>query len=277
MTLNSSFTGALCCARLCGPCWVVDDRYGLTVDASWTAVVVAIVVGVATLIPLYKPTPAARVQYIVKPAQTLVNIPAGVEASVSIGGVPVTNAFSLEVRIANSGRTSFTTGDWDSRLAIQLPSTTRILSARQIGASPAKLRVKIHQFDEHLEIDPYLMNPRDLVAIQLVCEGTLRTVAVHARILTLQSVKRRRIPYNPGMGPDGEVQSRIEVIPIFVLPIVSGLFLAYVGFQVQPATLFDHLVFASISFFAFCVLEPLFMRSRIMVSRLWRPVERIDP
>lgn len=248
-------------------------------NVEWFGVVVAVVIGFLTAVPAWvalRPLPKSRVQYLVTNVQQLVNVPAGVQIRVSIGEQVVTEAFSMEVRVVNTGQSSLPTDVWESPLIIELEPGATLLSVSQIGSTPSGLRVNLSAETSRVVIKPFLLNTGDLVSFLLVCEGrSLGTATAHARIRDVQSLKRRKAPYPPGNGLDGALDESNKFVYFVIFPVMSIAFVLLAALSdIHPIS--NRLSFVAVVVALCGVAYPLWLRAAVKTSQRWRALEHLS-
>lgn len=215
--------------------------------------------------------PPTRVEAVIVRYSRLLNIPDGMSVAVTIDGRPVRNASIVVMRITNTGKTPLPAASWESSLDIELSSGS-LISARQVAARPAGLRVDITALKNKARIQPLLLNAGDVFDVQLVCEDMLSFPAAHARITNVAGIKmRRHTVYNPGNGPDGALITSNKVFYFGIFPAFFVL-IAFLGvFAPAEPGVPSLAVSASITLL---VLYFGFLRLAVRRSQRWRPVER---
>jgi hypothetical protein len=75
------------------------------------------------------------------------------------------------VRLVNTGDTPIRTEDYESDLVITLQGVETIASAIWTGARPPDLRPEIRVDDNRVSITPTLVNPEDMLELQVLAAG----------------------------------------------------------------------------------------------------------
>jgi hypothetical protein len=245
-------------------------------DSGWAVFWATVALVAVTVLVGFRRTPKSRMQYLPTHLQRLVTVPLNTDVSVEVEGKKVKNAFSMEVRIVNTGRTALPASEWEGPLFIDVSEGTEIISVSQIGATPVGVRSAIRLENNRVIVPAFLMNPGDMLAVQLVCEGTEMGVIAHARINNVPSVKRRRPPYPPGNGPDGSMLGFNKAMSYFFIPLFMigfGVFISIGLANAHGTTVTGFVIFLICWWGLVLVVYPVFMWRALKTSRLWRPAE----
>lgn len=222
------------------------------------SVVAVITLAIAVVTFLRRP-PRKRLQYYLPPPHPFVpDVPAGVVARAAHP------SRTTNVRVANTGRVSLPTDDWDAPLEIRLPGSS-IISAVQTGARPVGLEVSVAVDGDRVRIEPFLFNSSDLVELTIVADRPSK-VRVTARITDIAKVGRRRYVYPPGTGVDGTFTRGDVIMSFVVFPVMFVLLGTLVFVNADAATqILTIWVFGGIS-----VVYASFLWRAVRRSRVWR-------
>ena len=229
-------------------------------------VVVAIVAAAGTWAGVLRRPPRRRVQYYIdRSMRFLPDIPAGDIVAACLGLQGKQDVAITVVRFANTGRVSLPPSEWDGPLEIRC-SGQRVLSARQSNASPSGLEVGLRVDGDRVLVDPFLLNSRDLVEIELTTEKSPE-VSVHARIKDVRRVARKRYVYPPGTGIDGALMTGDKIVYFVGFPAMLILFLV-LGLTQGTA---EAQLLSVIWVLALTIAIYGFLIWAITQSRTWRP------
>ncbi|ANF31939.1 hypothetical protein A0130_09860 [Leifsonia xyli] len=172
---------------------------------GWTSVIIAgIGLGLA-IWALPRQIPKARIQWVLWRASSLVALPEGSLIEVVVDGRPVRNAWLLTIRVSNTGRQSLATADWEAPIQLIFEGASEPVSAHVSAVNPRALSPAVMLDGSTVSVQPTLLNTGDMFELQVVGQGPMTVPTVTSRIRGVPDIKRRRIPYNPGTGPEGEI------------------------------------------------------------------------
>jgi hypothetical protein len=134
------------------------------------------------------------------------------ELEVVLDGETVDDPVIVSVRMVNTGDRAILSTDFHEPLAVQLLGSQRIVSATVTSSRPSDLRPQLSVDESRVVISPTLINPGDLIELQVIASGPVRDVAMQGRVADVVPVKRQGLPYPPGSGPEGEMVAFDKVI-----------------------------------------------------------------
>lgn len=239
----------------------------VAVIVTWLLAAAALVVPIAGEV---RRRPKARVQFVTSDALPVVSNPVDsrVSVAVTVAGRPVQEAFSVRVRIANTGKRSFPASDWASPIYIEFGNEAEVIVAELTGVTPVGARPSHRVTPHQVIIEPYLLNSGDLWEFTFICEGARVLPLVHGRLPDVK-IRRRKPPYPPGTGKDGRMEPPDKFIIFGFFPaLFLGLGL-WGGISAGSWAVF--LWFAAIIGALF-----LFERQAVTRSRQWRAEESIS-
>jgi len=128
------------------------------------------------------------------------------ELEVVLNGETVDDPVIVSVRMGNTGDRAILSSDFHEPLTVQLLGSQRIVSATVTSSRPSDLKPQLSVDDDEsrVVISPTLINPGDLIELQVIASGPVRDVALQGRVADVVPVKRQGLPYPPGSGPEGE-------------------------------------------------------------------------
>jgi hypothetical protein len=138
------------------------------------------------------------------------------------------------------------------------------------GKHPADLQPTISVDTDSFRIEPMLLNPGDMLQFNVVSEGLPGNIELTGRATDLKIVKRARLPFPPGSGPEGEMQGMDYFMMLVAIP---GLILAVVVLsELESHSSAAVRVIAIVSAVVITyVLYPLQLRRLARRRALWRP------
>ena len=108
------------------------------------------------------------------------------------------------MRIVNTGNKSILPSEIDAPMAIILAGG-RIVACAVTCAKPAGLNVTPTIEGNRIVLARTLINPEDLIELQILTSGRPTDITFQARISDLEPKRRYSLPYPPGSGGEGEM------------------------------------------------------------------------
>ena len=104
-------------------------------------------------------------------------------------GRPVQNVFLIIIKVLNDGNTPILASDFAQELTFSLGSNVQVLSAEPIHASPEDLKPTLHTTQSTVTVQPLLLNSKDEIDIQILCDGYQRNIKIESRIVGVREVR----------------------------------------------------------------------------------------
>lgn len=148
---------------------------------------------------------------------------------------------------------------------------TEIASAICSATRPRDLQPELEVDGNVVRIKPRLINPADMIELQVLSAGPATRVAMEGRVANLKVERLSHLPYPPGMGKEGEFIGRFDYSMIWIVPqvliLVLGAALA-LGTEGYTTTTRILILVATL-----IVSGAFYARTRYLVDRraLWRP------
>jgi hypothetical protein len=196
------------------------------------------------------------------------------ELEVVLDGETVDDPVIVSVRMVNTGDRAILSTDFHEPLAVQLLGSQRIVSATVTSSRPSDLRPQLSVDESRVVISPTLINPGDLIELQVIASGPVRDVAMQGRVADVVPVKRQGLPYPPGSGPEGEMVAFDKVIWWAVPPAVLLGMTALVAVPIattQPVSIVKLVSVIAVGLIVTFVIYPRRVRFLIRRRRIWRP------
>ncbi len=214
--------------------------------------------------------PRKRLEYVVPRWRNVWSVP-GVQAQliVSDGQRPLKNPSVAKLKIANTGNRAFPIDDWVRRLEI----STKGLDVRTVAIGETRPRhlnpvLDVDVNNKLVAVSPLLMNSGDMFELIFVIDSPERVLVPTVRIQDLSDMKRRRrLPYSPGINPDGSLarqDRRIYVIGSIMCP---ALICAPVALASTDRTQKALILLGIILIFG--LLDPLLIRWAVKRRTTW--------
>lgn len=124
---------------------------------------------------------------------------------------------------------------------------------------------------DRVRMKPALINPEDMLELQVVCNGRASQISLAGRVADLKVKQRKQLPYPPGSGEEGEMVAFDRFMwfvfaPAFVVAV--GVWLAFFRDEVtSTARLLTLLATAIIV----GLVYPMYVRHLVRRRRIWRP------
>lgn len=174
------------------------------------------------------------------------------------------------VRMVNTGDEAIRAADYESDLRITFEGVREIASAIWTGSRPTEVRPAVEVDGSAVRVKPTLINPEDMLELQVLSAGKAKKITVSGRVADLEVVQKPGLPYPPGSGREGEMIGMDKFMWWIFNP---GLVLAFgivgaVGSD-KLTTTARVLVLVGTGVVV-GVLYPLYVRSLVRRRRLWR-------
>ncbi|MEU4339347.1 hypothetical protein AB0F59_32655 [Micromonospora lupini] len=192
------------------------------------------------------------------------------DLEVTYKGSVVSDASVVVVRIVNTGDKAVLPEDFRSPLAIKLQGANKVVSALTTKTRPTDLGATVSAEDNCCLIQPLLINPTDMIQIQLLASGLAKNVVLEGRIANLHIKLRTDLPYPPGTGPEGELANGFEKFMWYGMPAILAAVLAWVAVTSSGSTILKVAAVAGLFLFTF-VINPWYTRFLIRRRRMWAP------
>lgn len=174
------------------------------------------------------------------------------------------------LRLVNTGDRPIKPADFETDLIVTFEGISGLQSATWTGSRPPDLRPDIHIDGGAVRIAPTLINPEDMLELQVLSEGQARAVTVAGRIAGLRLIPRKGLPYPPGSGREGRMVGMDQFMWFVFSPgviVAVGVVFAASGDNMTPTgrvlTLLATAILAG-------VLYPLHVWRLVRRRRLWR-------
>jgi hypothetical protein len=247
-------------------------RVKLTDFTTWAG----IFIGIATLVVAYlayrSQRGKTRLEFVVV-INTSVAVVKPVSASLAVAydGKVVPDASVAVIRLVNTGDKAIRAADYSSDLVICLDNINEVVAATATKTRPTDLKPKLNINGTDIAIAPLLINPGDMIELQLLTSGLASSVRVEGRIANLSRITQRKgLPYPPGSGTEGEMLGFDKFMwfvfaPVFFVgSIIAAILFAKLALSTKVITLFV------VSILGF-VLYPMQVKYLVERRRMWRP------
>lgn len=217
----------------------------------------------------------AQLQYVVTTKSRLV--PRGWVESLQVvhEGEAVEDPGLVITRIVHAGDRAIEADDFETDLTMKLTGAGKIASANQTGQRPADLAPELAIDDDTVRLRPTLINPGDMIELQVLCSGIPEKVELGGRMSEVTFKQLPRLPYPPGGGPEGELLP-FDKFMVWVVPfgLALGTALAF-AFNEESSTATRIAVPAGALLVGF-VIYP--WRERWLIKRraMWKPGRPAD-
>ena len=235
---------------------------------GWVGVGLTVISIALAIWALPRQVPKARIQWVLWKASSLIALPEGSLIEVTVDGRRVTNAWLLTIRVSNTGRQSFNVTEWDAPLELIFEGSSQPVSAHVSAVNPRGLKPEVNLSGQIVAVDPALLNSGDMFELQIVGDGPPTVPSVTTRIRNVPKIRRRRAPYNPGTGPEGEITGADYVVQgLFVCLFVA----LTVGLLANASSFWLQALFILIGMWIFFVALVLFLIGAARRRALCRP------
>jgi len=238
--------------------------------AAWVAAAVGLAALVVAYLTYRSQRGKLRFEYLLTTNTRLLPGRLADELRVSHNDTPVEGPSLSIVRMVNSGDRAIERGAFETHLIVQFEGAQRLASANWNAARPADLQPQMTIDGDLVRIEPTLLNPGDMLELQVLSAGQAREVSVSGRIANLKISRRARLPYPPGTGPEGEMEVGDKFVWAVVTPAGILSIGALTAFDPDHSLLERVLILAAAAILA-GVLYPVVVRHLVLRRRLWRP------
>jgi hypothetical protein len=240
----------------------------MTDAASWASVLVGVailVVGYITYRNLHGKT---RLEYVVVSNARVVPSQIAAKLDVIYGGARVADASVAIIRLVNTGDKAILAEHFSSPLGIRLDGVNEVVAAMATKTRPADLHPLLSVKTSSVLIAPLLINPGDLIQLQLLSSGLPSGVTVEGRIANVGAVLQRGLPYAPGSGPEGELRG-FDTFMWYVAPMLLGVVVIYLILTTSMTPIAR--VAAVVVVLLLSLLLNMYLRFLDRRRGLWRP------
>ena len=149
----------------------------------------------------------ARLEYVVTTRRRILPGLVTDELEVVHNGALVVDPALTIVRFVNSGENAIRPADFENKLALSLTGDCELVTANWSASRPTELRPSLEIQGNGVLIAPRLINSGDMLEIQLITSGLPASLELAARAANLTVQERQSLPYPPGGGSEGEMNS----------------------------------------------------------------------
>jgi hypothetical protein len=236
---------------------------------TWIGVVVGVAALIFTVLSYLKRRGRSRLEYVVVMRRQLLPGRVARDLDVTHHGAVVADPALTVVRIVSVGDQAIRPEDFETDLTVTFDAVQELVYASWSAVRPADLRPELGIEDDRVLIAPKVINPGDMLELQVLSAGQPNGVSVAGRVAGLAIVERKALPYPPGSGSEGEMVGFDRFMWFVFAPgfiIGAGLLLALRD-EVNEAG--RALIFAGTAL----VLAAYFIQLAYLVRRRrrWRP------
>lgn len=159
---------------------------------GWAEVALGVGAIVLTLVLFWSERRSKALSYAVFSNRSLVNVPTKFPIKVLYEESLVSCPQLLVWRLVNSGTKPIEVDDFESPIAFQ-PKGSKVLSSNVTLTRPSAFRPKIEQDGETVFLKPTLLNPGDMVEVQMLLDGQPAEFSMESRISGIAQINRIEI------------------------------------------------------------------------------------
>jgi hypothetical protein len=239
--------------------------------AAWAAVAVGVAGAVIAYRAYRGQRGQTRLSYVVTTSAELVPADLAAELKVSHEGTELHDPALAIVRIVSTGDVPIQATDFETELSIRFQGVAEIASATCSASRPADLRPELEVVGDSVLIRPMLVNPEDMIELQVLSAGQAHDVSIGGRVANLKVERLPYLPYPPGSGEEGEMLGFDRFMWYVAWPVIIIGIGALIAFDNDDySELTRALIMIAAGIVAF-VLYPLQLRSLVRRRRLWSP------
>lgn len=173
--------------------------------ATWLGVAIAVVALGVAYITYKSGRNRRRLEYVVETRTPLIPRPVVGSMEVRFDGQVVPNPALTVIRVVNTGDKAIPADSYESDLGFSLTGA-QIAAATLTSTRPSDLRPNLTTSGDTVLVEPKLLNPGDMLVIQILSSELPTAVRAIGRISDVPTITvRRSLPYPPGSGPEGEM------------------------------------------------------------------------
>jgi hypothetical protein len=230
---------------------------------TWIGVVIGVAALVFAVLGYLNRLAHARIEYVVTVSRRILPGRVADDLEVAHRGVVLADPALSVVRIVNTGDRAIRTEDFETPLSVTFGAVRELVSASWSATRPEDLRPGIGIDSNRVSIAPNVINPGDMLELQVLSAGPPSGVSLAGRVADLVVIRREGLPYPPGSGTEGEMLSFDRFIWFVLSPaliIGVGLLIALRG---EASETGHALVFAGTSL----ALAAYFIQTMYLVRR----------
>ncbi len=243
----------------------------MTNVVSW----VGVLVGAAALIVAYltyrSQRGKTRLEFVVVSNARVVPATISANLEVTYNDSTVPDASVTIIRLVNTGDKAILAEDFSTDLMVRLDDAQEVVSASATKTRPVDLDPELKVDGNRVLITPLLINPGDMIELQLLASGFASLITIEGRVANVQAVPQRSLPYPPGSGPEGEMLGFDKFMWFVVSPLlifVPGIALILTAKTMTPFARASAILGLLLLSF---VIYPMQVTYLVRRRRLWRP------
>lgn len=237
--------------------------------ATWLGVVVAM----AGLVVAYATYRSGRnrlkLDYVLQALMPLASPAVTGSVQLLVDGIVTSDPALTVLRIANTGDRAIPATSIEAAIGFRLLGVRSIARAEFTASRPFDLRPIIVVEDDTITLEARLLNPGDLLVLQVLSSGAPSEIMPVGRVEDLHKITRVSLPYPPGSGSEGEMRRFDQFMWFGFMPVVILLLIVGVPllFRAEGWALVAWAAAGASGVFAHLANTRRLIRRR----RLWRP------
>jgi hypothetical protein len=188
-----------------------DVEFWITLSVGLAALIVAV------LTYLHR-RGRSRLEYVVIVRRSLLPDRVSHELEVMHQGAMVSAPALTVLRLVSVGDQAIRPPDFETDLIMKFEGAHALASATVSARRPADLRPDLVIHGDCVHIAPTLINPGDMLELQVISAGEPSTVSAGGRVANLTVVQRDSLPYSPGSGSEGQMVGFDRFVWFVVMP-----------------------------------------------------------
>jgi hypothetical protein len=237
--------------------------------ASWCAVGLAILAAIIAWVSYKNQRGRMRLEYAVIANIRLLPESVPKELKVHLGDRSIDIPSIIVIRFVNTGDKPINVADFEGPMVLSFDEVSEVVEVSVTKVRPAEFNVEAIPDGAKVRISPVLINPGDLMQMQILTSGVAKSVNVAGRISGLSAISMRSLPYPPGSGREGEMLLLEKFIwYLFAPATLLGFGVIAVVYGSSPTS---RAVGALIALFVVVAIYPLVVRKLVIRRKIWRP------
>lgn len=236
---------------------------------TWIGVALGFLALMVAILAYVRRQPTTKLEYLVQTNSALLPESLPETFSLTHHDLEIRDPSMTIIQIVNTGDKAITPQSFETDLVVRLTGVSKVISATCTARRPDDLTPAFLLQDDTAKLSPILINPGDMMQVQLLSSGLASEIDISGRVSDLSIERRDTLPYPPGSGPNGEFQGPLDyvmwffVIPAFVLGL--GALIALNGHN----STVGRLAAATVAVVLTLVIYPLQVRFLLRRRRLW--------
>jgi hypothetical protein len=198
---------------------------------SWAGLLLGVVGVMVAYLAYRSQRGRRRLEYLVIGSFTVVPPQLSTALSVTYNRARISDAAVAILRLVNTGDRAILAAQFEASLTVRAEGSKKVVAAVPSRTRPQGLNPILSIETDGVAIAPMLLNPGDMIELQIITSGPPSRVTVSGRIADAVILQRASLPYAPGIGSEGQLTPADKLIwnvltPVLLVGAFSGLILS---------------------------------------------------